>query len=184
MDSSKIRKFMKLGGQHVSERFRTASEAERKLGARLLLSEVLEYVIYGLGVEPEVGGTRIKEPDGLSYHCVQEPDQLAMLDGLADTAYTMYWNKEAFGLALEEAFDAVCDNNLQKFVRLGRWAQGERELERNEWDCGLGVTWPPEVVSVSVLNVEGQWYAVGKDAQGKVRKPSSYQPVDLNAHLR
>ena len=184
MDSSKIRKFMKLGGQNLAETFRTATEAERKLGARLLLSEVLEYVIYGLGVEPEVGGTRIKDPDGLSYHCVQEPDQLAMLDGLADTAYTMYWNKEAFGLALEEAFDAVCDNNLDKFVRLTQWAEGGRMLDPAEWDCGLGVKWPPEVASVSVLKVEGQWYGVGKDAQGKVRKPSSYKPVDLRAHLR
>jgi hypothetical protein len=37
------------------------------------------------------------------------------------------------------------------------------------------------VTSVEVLEVGGSFFAVGKDARGKVRKPSTYKPVDLSA---
>ena len=84
------------------------------------------------------------------------------------------------GIPLEEAFDLVCDNNLEKFVRLADWVSEERELAAHEWHCELSVSWPAEVVKVEVLNVNGEFFAVGKDARGKVRKPSTYRPVDLS----
>ncbi len=181
MESSKVRKFMSLGGQEVSQSFSPHSEAQRRLGAQLLLSEVLEYVIHGLGVVPEFEGKKITSPDDLHYHSAEAPDVTEMLDGLADVAYTMYWNALAFGLPLEKAFDMVCDNNLEKFVRLGEWARGRQELGPSEWDCRVDVHWPNEVVRVDVIDYRGELYAVGKDARGKVRKPSSYSPVDLSA---
>ena len=55
-----------------------------------------------------------------------------------------------------------------------------RELESHEWHCGLDVIWPPEVVRVEVLKISGDFFAVGKDTRGKVRKPSTYKPVDLS----
>jgi hypothetical protein len=181
MKGDKIEKFMALAGQWVAEDLTTGTSEQRKLGAQLLLSEVLEYVIDGLGVIPEVNGQKITEPDDVTYHCEEssKPSPIEMLDGLSDVAYTMYWNAHAFGIPLEEAFDLVCDNNLEKFVKLEGWTKGECALGKEHWDCGLGVVWPSEVASVQALKVNGEFYAVGKDARGKVRKPSSYKAVDL-----
>lgn len=180
MESKKIRQFMTLGGQKLASEFEAGDEERRKLGAQLLLSEVLEYVIKGLGVTPVVDGTPITDPNGLVYEGSDNaPDKLEMLDGLADVAYTMYWNSEAFGIPLEEGFDLVCDNNLEKFVKLEGWSSGARTLDNSEWDCGVGVEWPEEVVQVATVDVDGEFYAVGTDKTGKVRKPSSYSSVDL-----
>lgn len=182
MKSDKIHTFMTLAGQPVAKEFVTGTPEQRKLGAQLLLSEVLEYVIKGLGVLPEYQGTKITDPEGLRYHVgEQEPNKIDMIDGLADTAYTMYWNAEAFRVPLEEAFELVCDNNLDKFVLLTGWTGGERELHLAEWDCGQSVVWPKEVSRVEVKLVDGKYFAVGKDERGKVRKPSTYQSVDLSA---
>lgn len=181
MDASKIEAFMTLAGQKACSRLETGDPKTRALGAQLLLSEVLEYVIHGLGVTPVVNGTPITAPDSLSYEAKQNPDPTEMVDGLADVAYTMYWNACAFGIPLEEAFAMVCDNNLEKFVRLQGWNGVERELAINEWHCELNVVWPSEVVKVEVLKVDDEFFAVGKDNRGKVRKPSTYQPVDLSS---
>lgn len=182
MDSEKIKRFMNLAGQSMPSSDVVGSSDQRKLGAQLLLSEVLEYVIKGLGIVPEVNGVRIEDPESLVYHDVGNvPQKLEMVDGLADTAYTMYWNALAFGVRLEEAFDRVCDNNLEKFVIMIDWDGPPRPLERQEWGCGKGVVWPNEVMTVEVLQVDGLNYAVGKDVNGKVRKPSTYTSVDLSS---
>ena len=172
---------MQLAGQPVSKLLHEGTEQQRKLGARLLLSEVLEYVIHGLGIEPEVDGVRIKDPDSVTYAAASaQPDRLEMVDGLADVAYTMYWNACAVGVPLEEAFDLVCDNNLEKFVKLGRDAElSSGVLAREAWHCNLGICWPEEVAQVAVIKVADDYYAVGKDSRGKVRKPSSYSSVNL-----
>lgn len=184
MKDDKIKKFMTLAGQSVAGSYQIGSEDQRKLGAQLLLSEVLEYVIKGLGVTPVVGNTHIEDPNGLGYEVkTSEPDHLEMLDGLADVAYTMYWNSCAFGLKLEEAFELVCDNNLEKFVLLEGWSDGEKILAEDQWSLGMGVEWPEEVVEVAVLQVGAEYYATGKDKNGKVRKPSSYKSVDLKQLL-
>jgi len=180
MDAAKIQAFMTLAGQRTRQQIESGDPKTRALGAQLLLSEVLEYVIHGLGVTPVVNGTPITAPDSLSYEPKSEPDPTEMVDGLADVAYTMYWNACAFGIPLEEAFDLVCDNNLEKFVKLPQWPEAARELARHEWHCELEVSWPSEVVKVEVLRIEGAFFAVGKDARGKVRKPSTYRPVDLS----
>jgi len=181
MNDEKIRKFLKLAGQSAADSLSTGSAELRKLGAQLLLSEVLEYVVYGLGVTPVIDGHSITKPDDLHYETGEDaPDKLEMIDGLADVAYTMYWNSVAFGVPLEEAFELVCDNNLEKFVKLSNWNDGERELALEEWHCCCAVSWPKEVVQVSAVKVENDFYAVGRDERGKVRKPSTYQAVDLN----
>ena len=180
MDSFKVAKFMALAGHRISRTLDPGTEAQRKLGAQLLLSEVLEYVIHGLGVIPEVRGTRITDPEEVQYHADNPPETIAMLDGLSDVAYTMYWNANAFGLPLEEAYDIVCDNNLQKFVELGSWAQGKTTLAQAEWHCRQNVSWPSDVVRVDVIAYNGGLFAAGKDSRGKVRKPSHFQPVDLS----
>ncbi len=170
---------MALAGQSVPNSFSVEDEAKRRLGAQLLLSEVLEFVIKGLGVIPEVEGTPITKPDALSYKNAAAADPNEMLDGLSDVAYTMYWNALAFGLPLEKAFDLVCDNNLEKFVALGDWANSLSKLAPADWHCRCNVSWPPEVVEVAVLHYEGRAYAAGKDARGKVRKPAHFKPVSF-----
>jgi len=181
MNSKKIRKFMQLAGQELTNEFSAGTVQQRKLGAALLLSEVLEYCIKGLGVIPVVDGHEISKPDGLTYLVKKDANKLEMLDGLADVAYTMYWNASAFGIPLEEGFELVCDNNLEKFVELKDWSSGLGPIESAKWHCNQGVSWPQEVVTVDVVKVENSYYAVGKDSSGKVRKPSSYKSVDLNA---
>lgn len=183
MDSKKVKKFMQLGGQPMSDHLTNGDEKRRILGAQLLLSEVLEYVVHGLGVVPSVGGVPITAPDGLAYDVKDGPNHKEMVDGLADVAYTMFWNQIAFGVPLTEAFDVVCDNNLDKFVLLEGWQRGEGELHPDEWDCGCNVSWSPEVVKVEVIQVDGEFYAVGKNSAGKVRKPSTYKQVDLSGVL-
>lgn len=181
MDSKKVSKFMQLAGQEVSSKFITSDEKTRKLGAQLLLSEVLEYVIHGLGVIPEVDGRPILAPNELTYKVGSAgADRIEMLDGLADVAYTMYWNALAFGAPLEEAFELVCDNNLEKFVKLQVWTKASGAVERERWHLDAQISWPPEVVSVEVILIDGEFYGVGKDKSGKVRKPSSYRSVDLS----
>ena len=181
MDSAKIKTFMQLAGQEVQTRLASGDPKTRALGAQLLLSEVLEYVIRGLGVVPHINGVPITDPEAVTYEPTKAPDTEEMVDGLADVAYTMYWNECAFGVPLSQAFELVCDNNLEKFVHLRSWTGESRVLQTNEWDCGANVSWPAEVAHVEVLKVDGEFYAVGKDIRGKVRKPSSYKPVDLSA---
>lgn len=185
MDSKKIRQFLELAGQDLPLSFETGDEQKRKLGAQLLLSELLEYIIKGLKIHPEYQGVAITNPEGFVYNSVPgaEPDKEEMLDGLADVAYTMYWNSEAFAIPLEKGFELVCDNNLEKFVKLNGWSKGEGQLEAGNFDCGEGIAWPQEVTQVWVKKVSGEYYAVGKDINGKVRKPSNYKPVDLSGLL-
>lgn len=181
MDSAKIKTFMQLAGQGVQHKLTSGDPKTRALGAQLLLSEVLEYVIRGLGVIPQINGVPVTDPEAITYDPSNSPDTEEMVDGLADVAYTMYWNECAFGIPLPQAFALVCDNNLEKFVHLTSWNGEARVLQPNEWDCGVNVSWPTEVTHVEVLKVNGEFYAVGKDTRGKVRKPSSYKPVDLSA---
>ncbi len=182
MIGDKVGTFIALAGQEVASRLHTGTPQDRALGAQLLLSEVLEYVIKGLGVTPEINGVKVTDPEAIKYIPREDkaPSPVEMLDGLADVAYTMYWNALRFGVPLEEGFDLVCDNNLEKFVHLQRWSEGERALTREEWGCHQSISWPAEVASVTVVRVGKEFYAVGKDARGKVRKPSSYRSVDLS----
>ncbi len=185
MESNKIKKFLQLAGNSIPESFNPADAAKRKLGAQLLLSELMEYIIKGLKITPVYNGQKIENPEGFIYESseTEKPDQLEMLDGLADVAYTMYWNSEAFGLKLEEAFELVCDNNLEKFIRLDGWQNGECAFEGQAMDCGRDLKWPEEVCRVEVKLVEGDFYAVGKDQRGKVRKPLTYKSVNLKGLL-
>jgi len=184
MKSDKIQQFFHLAGQVCGDEFHEGSESDRELGAQLLLSEVLEYVIHGLGVTPYIDGQPITKPNDVVYKANGgRPDREEMLDGLADVAYTMFWNKVKFGIPLESAFELVCDNNLSKFVRLDEWQQGAGILSEAEWHLNQEVTWPESVVSVEVLEVRGTFFAVGKDSTGKVRKPSTYASVDLSSLL-
>lgn len=171
---------MKAAGQQFTDA-EGASDKMRMLGAQLILSEVLEYIIGGLGVKVNVNGTEITNPDNLSYEIYPGVvDKKEMLDGLADVAYTMYWNALAFNLKLEEAFELVADNNLEKFVKLEDWPY-VGSVHKDLWHLGNNVEWPAEVQYVDVMLVDSCLYAVGTDANGKVRKPSTYKPVDLSS---
>lgn len=179
MDSKSVEIFMRLAGQKLPSSFAAPDAGIRKLGAQLLLTELLEYIIHGLGVTPVINGTKVTKSEEVSFEVTEAVDLTECLDGLADVAYTMYWNALALGAPLEKAFELVCANNLEKFVKLDRGAFSEGELARDRWECGRGITWPPEVVSVTAIQVGDGLFAVGKDGRGKVRKPSSYAPVDL-----
>lgn len=182
MKGNKVEQFMHLAGQEVAEKLHCADPLTRELGARLLLSEVLEYVIHGLGVRVSAPSGEITDPNGLTYQAsagTKDCDTKEMLDGLCDVAYTMYWNALAFGIPLEDGFELVCDNNLEKFVVLEGWQGKLGEMPKSQWSCGRDVSWPEEVVKVEVIKMGNDFYAVGKDCNGKVRKPSNYRPVDL-----
>lgn len=188
MEDVLVKRFMELAGQACNDvRDPSAIPFEKRaLGAKLLLSEVLEYVIEGLGVTPTVNGTPITDPDGVEYRNTNAPtSRLEMIDGLADVAYTMYWNSLAFGLPLEKAFLAVSENNLEKFVKVPSILPHKKDgvrmiIEQNLWHLEQGITWPKEVTTVELIQIDGVWYCVGTDSSGKVRKPSSYVPVDLS----
>ena len=86
-----------------------------------------------------------------------------------------------FGMPLEEAFELVCDNNLSKFVALSDDSIPVGSVEKANWGLGQDVTWPDSVASVEIVKIQNKYYAVGKDGTGKVRKPSTYQSVDLES---
>ena len=188
MNDDKVRIFMELAGQALPTSPQPPTEALRKLGAQLLLSDVLEYIVDGLGLTPVLGGTPIHNPNDLTFECRSpDVDRLQMVDGLADVAYTMFWNSLALGVPLEAGFEEVALNNLEKFVKLDRPAaysltDGRKLVPTPLWHLDLGIAWPQEVASVELVEVKGGWFAVGKDEHGKVRKPSSYRAVDLR-HL-
>jgi hypothetical protein len=182
MERKKVETFMKIAGQDCAQTLGQGSPELRKLGAQLLLSEVLEYIVHGLEVIPEIDGVAIDKPNSLSYRTNEtSPDKIEMVDGLADVAYTMFWNACAFKIPLEEAYDLVCNNNLEKFVELENWSTKEGTIPLDAWHCQKNVSWPQEVTSVSALSIDGKFYAVGKDSSGKVRKPSHYKSVDLTS---
>lgn len=183
MDGTKIAKFITLSGRKTSPKLTLGSDQDRALGAQLLLSELLEYVIKGLGVTPVINGVEVTDPEAITYKPTNDPDPEEMLDGLADVAYTMWWNAETFGIPLQRAFELVCDNNLEKFVMLSNWKRGEITLSEEEWGCGKEVSWPKEVVRVQAVKVGSEYYAVGFDQRGKVRKPSTYTSVELGRLL-
>ncbi len=180
MEGKSIELFMRLAGQNLPGSFVVPDEGVRKLGAQLLLTELLEYIIHGLGVTPTINGTRVTKSEDVSFEVSDEVDLTESLDGLADIAYTMYWNAIALGAPLEEAFTLVCENNLQKFVKLDRANFSPGPLVNELWGCGEGITWPAEVMTVTAILIGEELFAVGKDGRGKVRKPSSYKAVDLS----
>jgi hypothetical protein len=181
MDDSKIRQFIALAGQQIAKELINGTPSQRELGAQLLLSETLEYVIKGLGVTPSFDGNQITDANALKYKChADTPNKLEMIDGLADVAYTMFWNSVTFGIPLDKAFDMVCDNNLEKFVKVDSKFADLGELAPDLWHCNQSVTWPKEVEKVFIIQYQNSMFAVGKDATGKVRKPSSYKSVDLS----
>lgn len=181
MNDKDVKLFMQLGSQKISSKLSGMDDTSRILGAKLLLSEALEYVIKGLGVIPSVNGQQITCGDSLTYEVGRkEVDLVEMLDGLADVQFTAFWNKQRFGIPLEEAFEAVCKNNLDKFVPLpndGSFKVGR--LDKSKWDLGKGIKWGSDVVTVSCVEVEGRLFGVGQDEHGKTRKPSSFKPLDL-----
>jgi hypothetical protein len=183
MDDKKVRQFIALAGQSPASQFIEGDKKLRELGAQLLLSETLEYVIKGLGVIPTFNGTQITDANALSYSAEKTPSKLEMVDGLSDVAYTMFWNSVMFGAPLEEAFSLVCDNNLEKFVLVDQKFSPLGELSKEKWGCDANITWPKEVTQVFIIQYGQAYYAVGKDSSGKVRKPSSYQSVDLSSLL-
>jgi hypothetical protein len=179
VDSAKVKTFMELAGQSLPSKFSAPSESIRKLGSQLLLTELLEYIIKGLNVTPVINGVRITKSEEVSFEANGEVDLEESLDGLADVAYTMFWNALALGAPLEEAFELVCENNLEKFVKLDSSHFKAGLLPAAQWDCERGVVWPSEVETVTAVQVSAGLFAVGKDGRGKVRKPSTYTPVDL-----
>lgn len=180
MEDTSVRLFTRIAGNAPSPCEAIQNEKTRALGAQLLLSELLEYIIKGLGLTPVIDGHAVKSSDALSFTAHAKPHPTEMLDGLADVAYTMYWNAIAFGLPLEEGFRLVCENNLKKFPQLGSWAAQYAELPKEEWGCRQGIEWPEAVVRVRVVAIDGSWYAAGLDTTGKVRKPKAFESVDLS----
>jgi hypothetical protein len=180
IDDSKIKQFISLAGQIVAEQLHSGTPAQRELGAQLLLSETLEYVIKGLKVIPSFNGNDITDANALKYTSKGEVDKLEMIDGLADVAYTMFWNSVTFGIPLDKAFELVCDNNLEKFVEVSSDFSKEGKIPNSLWHCQRNVEWPKEVTDVFVIKYKDKFFAVGKDNTGKVRKPSTYKSVDLS----
>jgi len=179
IDGRSVAMFMQLAGLKLPQNFSVPDENIRKLGAQLLLTELLEYIIHGLGVTPIINGTRVSKSEDVSFEIHGDVNLTECLDGLADVGYTMFWNAKVLGAPLEEAYRLVCENNLQKFVELDGAQFLAGPIARERWGCNQGVEWPSEVSCVTAVAVEQELFAVGKDERGKVRKPSSYRPVDL-----
>ena len=85
-----------------------------------------------------------------------------------------YSNKLFNSSILIEAYRRVIESNFSKFVKADEthdvvWAQNEAD----EMSAPLGVT---EKITIELSH--GYW--VFRDQNGKIRKPSTFQPVDLS----
>ena len=77
MQGEKVRTFMRLAGQQIPSNLDLGDRARRELGTKLLLSEVLEFAIKGLGVKPVVNGKEITDPDDIEFVAEEtQPDKI------------------------------------------------------------------------------------------------------------
>lgn len=94
----------------------------------------------------------------------------------ADVKYTLAYMEqllEAFGVNTRSAFEAVCQNNNQKFTRSYSYTKESQErLEEKGVECYIETT-----------VYEGEtYYTVRRSSDGKVLKPYLFEDLNL-AHL-
>ena len=103
------------------------SDAEAEFRAKLMLEEMLELVIGGLGVDITVIGEKIMGVEDLVLTKRRKVDLLAVLDGVCDVSVTAVGTASCCGLGVESALSAVDENNLTKLGK-GAWAREDGKI--------------------------------------------------------
>lgn len=122
----------KLNGQKVRyEPTTEVTDEERMLRAKLIMEEVLELVIKGLGVELSVDshhdGSFDLSQETLMFNLGPKVDLLQIADGTADVKVVVTGTQSCFGID-DEPVQAIVDfNNLSKFG-LGHSIRADKKL--------------------------------------------------------
>jgi len=93
----------------------------RKLCARLMLEETLETIQDGLGLavrvpeRPCAGDRELVTIDRVEFVSRSRAYLVTLADGLADQEVVLLGTASAFGIAQQPIFEAVMDNNCEKF---------------------------------------------------------------------
>ncbi|MNQ86566.1 hypothetical protein D3C85_1017640 [compost metagenome] len=105
---------------------------------------------------------------------VRSEDSLEMLDGVCDAYVTLIGLMqmlEGLNFKVDEALEAVCANNSQKFTTSYSYAALSKEaLEDKE---------PEMQFHICDTTYEGEIYYTVKDQNGKIRKLKSHQRPDI-----
>lgn len=166
-EQKQVKEFMVTFGQDCPN-FPTeeVSLETRKMRARIMLEEVLETIIAGLGLDVIItwnGEMRLAPKSPFGFEEVKKVDLVELADGLADQHYVGYCGTgNAFGLDMEEIFDNVHQSNMSKI-------------------------WPEKLVREKVDEIENGNYNltkvengyIVKRPDGKVVKPETYTSPKL-----
>lgn len=106
----RVEEFMRLAGQEVPGHPVEPSRITRELRAVLLMEEVLETIIDGLGCKI------IFSPDNqFTFQATEKFDIVKLADGCADVSVVNIGTLSACGISDERLLDIVDKNNLEKF---------------------------------------------------------------------
>lgn len=108
--------FMDEARQQLPERPTVPSEEVRLLRAKLILEEAME-TLQALGVSITAVGDDATEmaPVKFNFHASHKPDLIEIADGCADLSVVTIGTLSACGIDDKELFEAVDQNNLDKF---------------------------------------------------------------------
>jgi predicted HAD superfamily Cof-like phosphohydrolase len=167
----KVKKFMDLMDQKVSDHPSNTPLETRRLALKLIFEELEE-----LAVALDVRETWKKLCEGNLTSAYNHPDgdnvdEVETLDALADIEYTTLWGVNATGLGstYNDAFNEVCRSNDSKGCDTFKDAKESSQMFEDKG------------ISTNIIPVGDKF--VIKDKNGKVKKPINYSPAQLEKYV-
>jgi hypothetical protein len=169
----RVVRWMQDGQYNVPQVPTVPDIAMRRLCARLLLEEVLETIVDGLGLHVHVkDGDYVARltPDmfktgAIEFHAFQPVNLVYVADGCADTEWVTHWTSSACGINAQPVYDNIAESNESKY----------------EWTSS-------ELLSVkqsghnTIIELPRGRHCV-RDRGGKMMKPTNYIRTNLKPIL-
>jgi len=174
-----VKDFMRFFGQATPERPTGLDEETSKLRATLILEEVFETIIKGLGltvtIVDDFGGEAKVSEAGLKQISFQfkkekETDLVELADGVADIAFVSEGTAVAAGIDMEPIHAEVARSNESK-------AWSTKDLNENL------TLFKIESEGLIVEDVGNGRFRRVKRSDGKIIKSPSYSPADIAGAL-
>lgn len=111
---SKVQEFHEKLGFHVNQPLLKAKSPAVAETARFLLVRSHELETEGLDSVEKLRAHLMMEELAEVLRALEDGDELALLDGLADLLYVVYGTAVSYNLPLDEAFEEVHRSNMTK----------------------------------------------------------------------